>query len=287
MNIEEYRILEKVDGSLINLWFNPYKKEFQVSTRGTAFAEAQTMYGPTFKEIIEFEVINYPISLTFQNFNPNYTYIFELTSPYNRVVKQHTESKLTLIGIRSNETGEFFTYRELLWFYSFKLVHNKNIELVDKYEFNSVDDIENDLKEKDFQNEGYVIWNEKTGHRVKIKNPAYVILHKMRNNGVLTIKNIAEMIFTSEHEEYLSYFETDKQFFQPYIDAYNKMIIDIKYFYNKYKNIESQKEFALKIKDMPISGILFSMRKNRDVNTILSNISSKKKEYLITSYLEK
>lgn len=282
-NLGDYTILEKLDGSLINVWFYPKYGSFEASTRGTAFAEAETMYGPSFWEIIENNILDVPIPVLCDNFNINYTYIFELTSPYNRVVKHHTESKLTLIGIRSNKTGEFFSYDELRYFHSSNLSYHKNIELVDKYEFSSIDEIMNKFDDSNPFDEGYVIWNEKNGHRVKIKNPAYVAIHHLRNNGVLAPKNIVHLVHKNEHEEYLSYFETDREFFQPYIDAYNKMVEDINQLWDTVKDIEDQKTFALHVKDKPFAGIMFSMKKGFTFKEACDKINIKK----LTEFVEK
>lgn len=284
-NIDEYTILEKVDGSLINFWFYPKYGCFHASTRGTAFAEANTMYGNEFFKIIENEILDVPVPvLGDECLNPHYTYIFELTSPYNRVVKQHFKSKLTLIGIRVNSTGEFFTYEEMIYHFAFKMMHNKNIQLVDKYEFNSINDIIEDLEGKDFQEEGYVLWNEKTGHRIKIKNPAYVQIHHLRDNGVLAPKRIIKLIHLNEHKEYLTYFEEDRQFFQPYINAYNKFIEDIENTWNEVNHIENQKEFALKVKDKPIASILFGLKKGFTIKKMFDKIQIKKLTEMVERY---
>ncbi|MFW6008919.1 MAG: RNA ligase, partial [archaeon] len=174
-----------VHNSLINVWYNPFTNKFQASTRGTTFAESETPYGRTFKEIIENDILNGTVARCLDKLNPNYTYIFELIGPENRVVKSYKEPKLVFIGLRNNNDGNFATYDEMVYIHSFKLSHNKNVLLADKYQFSSLDELVENLKSLNAMDEGYVLWREKTGHRIKIKNPAYVSIHKLRDNGVL------------------------------------------------------------------------------------------------------
>ena len=43
----------------------------------------------------------------------HHTFLFELTTRENRVVKPYSEDNLYLIGIRNNETGEYTSYDNL------------------------------------------------------------------------------------------------------------------------------------------------------------------------------
>jgi len=163
------------------------------------------------------------------------------------------------------------------------MVYNENIEIAQKYQFSSIDDIMKNFREIDAMDEGYVLWNEKTEHRVKIKNPDYVAIHHLRNNGVLSPKNIVHLINVNEHEEYLSYFPEDREFFDPYINAYNKLKEEINHLWENTKNIKDQKEFALKVKNKPFSGILFTMKKGFTLKESFDKINIKR----IIEFVEK
>ena len=52
--------------------------------------------------------------------------------------------------------------------------------------------------------EGFVVCDADF-NRVKIKSPAYVIAHFMRNNNVITRKHIIKIILENEVEEFLCY----------------------------------------------------------------------------------
>ena len=289
-NIDNYTILEKYDGSLINVWYNNFEEKWQASTRGTAYAESETPYGNKFIDIIENKILGYSIDGYFErfvNYRENLTYIFELIGPENRVVKPYKKPQLVLIGIRNRENGEYFTYDQMIFFHCFQMVYNEDIELAQKYQFSSIDDIMKNLGEIDAMDEGYVLWNEKTGHRVKIKNPDYVAIHHLRNNGVLAPRNIVHLINANEHEEYLSYFEEDREFFVPYINAYNKLREEVDRLWDNTKGIEDQKKFALQVKDTPYASILFSLRKGFTIKECFDRMNIKKLTEIVEKIKEK
>lgn len=281
-NIKDYRILEKYDGSLINVWYNPYEEKFQASTRGTGYAESETAYGTKFIDIIENQILGCSVADFFKNFDENITYIFELIGPENRVVKPYKEPKLVFIGIRSNNDECSFTYHDMLDFYREALNHD-NIWLAERYAFSSIDEIMNDIEQLHTFDEGYVLWNEETGHRVKIKNPDYVHIHHLRDNGALVPRRIVGLVRSNEHGEYLNYFPEDREFFQPYIDAYNSFLEDIENVWQDVNHIEDQKQFALWVKDLPVASILFSMKKGFTKEDAIDRIQDKK----LTEMLEK
>lgn len=274
-----------VHNSLINVWHNPFTDKFQASTRGTAYAESETPYGRTFKEIIENDILEDEVGSFFDNLLTQYTYIFELIGPENRVVKSYYKPSLVFIGMRNNYTGEFRSY-SFMKLFSVKFKENENIITASKYNFSSINDIMESLKSLDAMDEGYVLWNENTDHRVKIKNPAYVQIHHLRDNGTLVPRRIVSLIHMNEHEEYLSYFPEDRQFFQPYIDAYNAFIEDINNVWNSIKHIKDQKEFALKVKDKPIASILFTLKKGFTIKDAFDKIQDKKLTEMVEKYKE-
>ncbi len=85
-------------------------------------------------------------------------------------------------------------------------------------------------------------------------------MHHIRGEG-LSPKRICQLVLTGEQDEYLSYFEEDRKFFVDYIAALQDMKEEMGAVYAAHQAIESQKDFALAVKDFPFSGILFSARK--------------------------
>ena len=188
---------EKADGSLIKVWY--YNGEWKISTNGMidardaelacnsniTISEYKTFYDLFIKAVEN-------VGLDFNKLNPRYTYMFELISPFNRVVVPYTEISLRHIGTRNIDTLE-------------ELNIDIGVPKPKEYNFKSLDECIKMAQELPFSEEGYVVvdanWN-----RIKIKSPAYVAVHHLKNNGVVTKERIIELIRLNEHEEFLNYF---------------------------------------------------------------------------------
>ena len=257
------KFYEKIDGSLIKIY--NHNNTWHISTKGTLFGDSNVgAYDLTFKEMVlnglgftkEYDFQNY----CNDNFYNTYTYICEVTGFENRVVKHYHETKVWLLAVRENCTGDYIPFHA-----SFENSYAGNIfEYPKEYNFSNNTEcqkIVNDLKNLDEGFVGYV----NDSPFVKIKSPVYVAIHHIKGAG-LTPKRIAELVLTNEYEEYLSYFPEDKKYIEDYIDAHDSMFFVMKTVYDLRKNIESQKEFSLMIKDYNFSAVLFCARKfNIDV----------------------
>ena len=91
-------VLEKLDGSLITMYWDWVIEEWCVATTGTAEAEGEVnnKLGTTFADLFWGVA---PDNIT-EKVKRGYTYMFELCTPYNIVVKPNGESSITLLGIR-------------------------------------------------------------------------------------------------------------------------------------------------------------------------------------------
>lgn len=251
---------EKVDGSLIKIYH--HNGRWNISTKGTAYGESDCMgYGITFQELV-WKAMGVSNDEAFQEeldlciFNPLFTYIFEVTSVENRVVKRYEGYKLYLLAARENSTGEYVSDEEKVWF--------KNDEDVDfihypkSYTFNSPEECLRTARELKDLDEGYVVYQD--GVPVaKIKSPAYVAVHHIRGEG-LNPKRIMQLVLVNEQDEYLQYFPDDRAVMQPYIKAKEILDLTILGTYNGIKDIEDQKDFARQAGVMPFKAALFQAR---------------------------
>ena len=266
---------DKIDGSLMSAWFNPFAKRWEVATRQMAFGEGTTSFGNSYRQLFldggfdgEEEFFQH-IMFMLDQAMPGYTWIFEMTSPETRVVTPHTEKNIWFLAARNNLSGQYMmasAIRELLE----DLI--PNLKFPKEYHFNSAKDCELAAKDLPAMEEGYVVYDPITQNRVKLKNPAYVAIHHLRDNGALNPKRILTLVMENEYEEYLKYFESDREFFTPYVIAYEKLVNDILITYNKYKMINNQKDFALAIASFKFKGILFALRsKKGSIKELLLN----------------
>ena len=252
------RVYEKLDGSLCLLYF--YKDNWHVATSGTPDASGEVNgFDFTFGELFwDTFYKNYII-----NDLPNgLTYIFELTSPYNKIIVNHKDSKLTLLGVRDPFSG--VEYEPAEFEYCF--------DIVKSYSINSLDEC---LKEFEWMNgaeqEGFVVCDDNF-NRVKIKHPKYVALHHIK--GSYSPRNLLKIIQNGEVDEVICSFPEYKDEILEFKEFYERLIFATDLIFSLFTKQVSevkdnqQKAFALLATQTPFSGVLFRMRKEGITNSV-------------------
>lgn len=255
-------VFNKLDGTCINVYHDTEK--WCAATNGTAFAEGETPMGKSFFVLFT-EAIGTSLEYAFKNCNPNCTYTFELTSPENRIVTRYTETKATLLAVRHKGTGRFIDYDKLEPHIN---AMNWDCKLVDQYGFGELagqcGDVDKEIIDfvegRDAMDEGVVVFDRLSQVRIKIKNASYVAIHHLRGNEV-TKKSLLQLCIKNEVEEYFVYFPEDRDMVEDVQTKYIDLVAKITDTYMDCYMIEDQKEFALKVKDLPYSGFLFRWRK--------------------------
>jgi len=255
-------IFDKLDGSLINVHHDGLK--WCAATRGTAFAEGSTLMGKSFYQLFA-EAIGDDLEHAFQDHYRFNTYIFELTSPENRVVTRYSDTKATLLAVRNNVTGDFLDYSILKQ----EVLYQPFTTLAKSYKLSSPEDVIEFVESRDAMDEGCVCYDITNQLRIKIKNSSYVAIHHLRGNEV-TEKSIITLLLNGEVDEYLNYFKEDTYLLQPYINRFNKLMDDVTESFKQYNDIGDQKTFALMVQHLPYKSFLFSMRKGVDISEIFS-----------------
>ncbi|KOC58565.1 Putative bifunctional polynucleotide kinase/RNA ligase [Habropoda laboriosa] len=212
-------VMEKVDGSLIKIWFD--NRKWNISTRGTVYCNTGDLClsGLTFEKLVlsAFGVLSVEdFQDNFSDAKKNLTHIFELTSPQNRVVTDYgSKPCMHYLASRNKETGEYsrenfygVKYREAKWF-----------------KLNTVEDCLKASVELKGLEEGFVVYVNDVPE-FKIKSPQYVAVSHIRGEG-LTSRRISELVLINEHEEYLNYFPEDAKYFTTYLNKYDEIISDI------------------------------------------------------------
>ncbi len=195
-------VTEKIDGSLIKVWWDG---SWKISTNGTIDAwkaeigdARMSNFGAYFLEALEKYYVN--ASLFLCDLDSDLTYMFELVGPYNRVVIPYEEPAIYFLGARNKFTGEEFNcspeVADALWMKRFKLPK--------QYPLNSLEHCIKITENFPWDAEGVVACDAQF-NRVKIKSPAYVMAHFARNNNVINRKHLIKVILTNEVEEFLCY----------------------------------------------------------------------------------
>ena len=185
-----------------------------------------------------------------------YTYMFELCSPWTRVVVPHKENKLYFLGKRNNKTFEetYFTDDP---------VFSKIFDIPKVFSLKSIDECIAATKAMPWDEEGYVVCDGKF-NRVKIKSPAYLAVHRLKGNGVISYARAIELVRTNEINEVLAYFPEFKDALIECKARFWKLVEDTKHAWENYQKIDAtlptRKDKALWItKNFRFPGIAFAL----------------------------
>jgi len=285
-DITKAKVLEKLDGSLVTAYWRYNRWNF--STRKMAFAEGENSFGVSFRQVIDKA---FDVKKLNECNHHDKCFIFELTSPETRVVKRYSDYRLNLIGIRERDTGFEILSKEVDWWANWL-----NVPRPKQYSMSSFEEVMKNSKELPELDEGYVcLWDSEfvdfnsrwsNTYRLKIKNPAYLAVAHMRDNGEHSEKRVIALVMMNEQEEYLSYFPEDRPLFQKYVNAHERLKEDVSRTWEKVKEIENQKEFALQVKHLLISGILFRMKKGEKYEDVIEKMNDNSKINIFRGYMK-
>jgi hypothetical protein len=241
----------KEDGSIILLYY--YNGEWRINTRnsyGMGYVVDGVM---TWKELF---IKALPEGFDWQKLHIPKTYVLELCSRYNKIVRDYPEPTVSLLSIFNNgvEYPEGYIDREAeyLGLQRPKSVVCKNILETTAYVGN--------LAQTDATFEGLVL-RAVDGSRVKVKSQAYVALHRLCNNHALTPERVFDIVSTGEISEMVTYFPEFADVFHRGLELYNTIVSDGRKLYEDNCHLETQKEFAMKVKDSPYASVAFALRK--------------------------
>jgi RNA ligase len=252
-----FEAFEKMDGSL-GISFN-YEGEWIFASRGS-FTSDQAVKG---MEIINDSVENIHGVATFDK---DYTYVFEIIYPENRIVIDYgSDEKLVMLGVINTETGEEMSYDDMFKNYAlfFEVVKKHDVTS----DISKLKDLEEDNKE------GFVV-RYSNGFRVKVKFDEYCRLHRIVTNvsnktiweSLKNDEGLDEVIDRVPDEFYNWVKRTEKGLNNSYtsieVEALREYV-KIGHFLSNtvlfVDSVEHKKQFALKAKEHKLSGLLFSM----------------------------
>lgn len=257
-NWDNYQALFKEDGSLLTIKSSK-KYGLLVRTRSSWATSICGISNKTWKDIA-LECLT-DTQLKCIKENNNLTYVFELCSPWNQVVIYHEKPKLVLLTIIDDDTGnEWFigNTNALAQTYSFNRPKCYNFESIENlYKYVSLMESEKQIAE------GFVLTDNKL-MRLKIKNPFYLNLHRLNNNGnIANIKVLVDVILKGEEDEVILYFNHLEDKIKEVKGVINKAYKELVQLYYEAQDIKERKAFAIfitKTKRSPFSSLLFKLR---------------------------
>lgn len=242
------RIQEKLDGTMIMLYFDHVKQEWCVATRSVP--EADVSFGDppgsplpenTFYELFKYTIeqrtkVNgdrYSFDEFFQVSDKRFTYVFELCTPLNRVVVKYPEYKAVLLCVRCNQTGRYRQDCEVKAWANLSTLE-ETLDFV-----NRVDPA---------QLEGAVIvdanWN-----RIKVKNKAWVLASRAKDCVTMSKRNALECIINGQIDDVIPLLDTHvAEYIQKLQRNLRLYLISVDASLSSFKDIcETRKDFALAV----------------------------------------
>lgn len=250
------RVLEKLDGSLMILYWDPHLDQWAVASSGHPTAGGglgrsgdETTFAQAFWALFR------AAGASLEYAERDVTYMLELCASENRIVVQHATPKLVLHGARKLTTGREFLHEEL---------HGHaaviGVRLVQTFPLADATAVTVAAQELDpVAQEGFVVVDANF-HRVKVKSPRYVQLHHMR--GDTTPRRVIELWKAGEVAELLTYFPELRKDIEVVLTLLDTVIAHVAADWTKHYTYDPppvRKDFALAIKDRPWAAILFRL----------------------------
>lgn len=254
-NWDEPQATTKEDGSLLHLWF--YEGRWRVSTRRSfAGGLMHPSIDLTWEQCFWSAIDQAQVGLL----HPAFTYVFEMCSPFNKIVRRYPSPMLFLLTVFHNESG-----REIDDLTCLAAAQGLKVKRPASYEFSSADEVKRTLESHpDPTFEGFVL-KDKNGRRLKIKNQKYVALHHLKGEGdnLFHPKYLLPFVLAEngEENELLTYFEEARPFYEKVKAQVDQMKASMMTLWEKTKGMVEQREFASWVKDHPLSTVLFKARK--------------------------
>lgn len=231
--------LEKLDGTLGIVYFDQFKNQWCVATRSIPDADRpvdgfgqhtyRTLFEKSLKDTLHangsfltqallHETGELVPSTVFENFTrmllwKDNTYLFEITTPINRVVVKYDDYRVTLLGVRETLTGT-----------EFKEIHLDSVPAPKTYSFGSVSALLDFVGTQEPSAFEGVVVRDREFRRVKVKNPAYLAYNRIRDSVANSPRALMEVILLGKHDDVFPMLPQDIQVTgQDYLVGYRKL----------------------------------------------------------------
>ena len=254
------RVYEKLDGTMCVVYWDPLHVKWHVATRGVSEAdlpitkESMQIGDMTFSELflkalIETRVAESGTMLEWDvdgpdkvvHLNKELTYVFELTSPFNRVVVKYDESRVALLAARHTDTG-----REVR-------IEDVNMQWVNRpqsWKLSEPVALQAFVESSDPSKlEGAVVVDSRFS-RVKVKSKAYVLSSRAKDLVTVSRRSALDAILQGKIDDVISIVEKDvADELRKMQDAARRYVLTVDKNFADWKTTSngSRKDFAAKV----------------------------------------
>jgi hypothetical protein len=239
------RVFEKLDGSLMSLYF--YEGAWQVASSGRPDASGRlgsrgTTMAQGFWDIWHDSDLQLP-----PDSFAGWWFGFELMTPWNQVIVRHETPRLACIGARQPDGNEVWPH-ELPFGWP----------TVASFPLGSLEDVLSAATQINPMNgEGFVVCDANF-HRVKIKSPQYVALHHLRDR--FSLSRIIEVVRAGESDEFLAYFPDLRPQFEDVRVRFETLVAQVDADFAELRAIETPRDYAGAAQLKRVPAALFALR---------------------------
>jgi hypothetical protein len=208
-NDPKLSVLEKLDGTLCIVYWDPIISEWCVATRSVPEADLLMDNGLyTFRQLFEKALQETTAGWTFVDYvaklDKEITYCYELTTPLNRIVVAYPDYRITLLAARRNryiaseDAGEWiYEHSEL----DISTLPSYGVPIARSYSLMSVQELTEWVSTLNpSEHEGVVVKDSKF-NRIKVKNAAYVAFSKAKESLGHSERNCLELVLLGKEDD--------------------------------------------------------------------------------------
>lgn len=239
---------EFVDGVMINMFMDPYKNTWRITTRSRLDAENK-FYKHTFSELFFATWTNY-FPTGFSQLNPTCGYSFVLQHPLNRIVVPVAQptlilTEITMLDAASNlfispVPNTFMPPRR------FAVTNPQDCQLL----LTNMDQFEG------IRSQGLVVRNLLTGQRWKMRTNIYMACRKLRGNHSQLEYVWFDNLKNNTLEQYLALYPEERVSANAALANWTKVVSDI---YNWYVHVFKLRDVGKETIPVQYKGMLFDL----------------------------
>lgn len=216
METQGFIASEKIDGILIQVFYDKYSKGLRFSTRGQ-FDEDEKGYIGTAIDIVNKNGRYNKLKALLSEGERPYSAMFELVDPRFRVVVKYDKSDLVLHGIRNLEDFSMISFGEVQ-----NIAKKLGFNAPESRRFNSFEEMYDFQSKTSEDVEGYVLRFD-DGSMVKVKTEAY--FNKLKGLRSLSYRSIGESLLLGQDWNLFLYENIKSEELFPFANKYRMNLI--------------------------------------------------------------
>ena len=248
----------KYDGSLVVIY--PFQDTHRIQTRRRAFADGSVGKNSiiTFAEMVTGTLKEKFGKDPFKPFNEHnksekYCFVFEFIGPHNRIVTPYEKNELVFLTAFNRVAGA-----EIIRNYVDMFAAETGFKRPATIKVSSMEEAHSLIDTLDDLAEGIVIADHRN-RRIKLKKQSYLSVSKLvKAGGQLSPRNFADIVLNGDADEVIGYFDEFAEILNLYQITLEGILDDLDDAWEFNKDAETRKEFANRVKEDPLSHILFA-----------------------------